>query len=244
MAQSAASQALAAEGAALTATVASLAPGDLALASPCPPWTTGQLLGHILIGADRIAPALAAAARLADGAAPVTRLGLPSGTPAPISPAAYYRPDHRFSAAVNSDRIDAAITLAASLPTVPELHAELARRHSESLDLLTAAPADAVAMTRHGDLMLLTDFAVTRVAELGLHGLDLAIGLNRQPWLTGAAAAVLEDLLLPSGHAARLAERLRCDRIGLIAMLTGRAPQPPAAAAEFAAAGAVRLSLG
>jgi hypothetical protein len=43
--------------------------------------------------------------------------------------------------------------------------------------------------TRHGDVMLLTEFMRTRVLELAVHGLDLATGLGRDPWLTGAGAA-------------------------------------------------------
>jgi hypothetical protein len=70
--------------------------------------------------------------------------------------------------------------------------------------------------------MLLIDFARTRVVELGLHGIDLARGLARPPWLTSEAADVLEDLLLPASGSSQLCDDLACDRVGLIARLAGR----------------------
>jgi hypothetical protein len=110
--------------------------------------------------------------------------------------------------------------------------------------LLTAAPADAAIRTRHGDRMLLTDFARTRVVELAVHGLDLAFGLDMRPWMTGAAADVLIDLLVPDGHADELRVRLNCGRIGLIARLTGRTALPAADEQLLAGAGVARLTLG
>lgn len=75
--------------------------------------------------------------------------------------------------------------------------------------------------TRHGDAMLLTDFQVTRVVELAVHGLDLADALGREPWLTAAAADVVEALLFgTSAAAARSA--LGVDRATLIRKATGR----------------------
>ncbi len=48
--------------------------------------------------------------------------------------------------------------------------------------------------TRHGDTMLVTEFMRTRVLELAVHGLDLAASAGQAPWLTGAAAGVVEEL--------------------------------------------------
>lgn len=82
-------------------------------------------------------------------------------------------------------------------------------------------PADRVVRTRHGDPMSLPEFLVTRVVEVGVHGLDLAVALNREPWLTPTAAQVIADLLtggrpVPAG--------LGWDRLTLIRKATGRAP--------------------
>jgi uncharacterized protein (TIGR03083 family) len=231
MPRKATADALIAEAAALSSVVTRLDSTDLSPPSPCSPWTVGALICHVLIGADRIAQALAEPEDAADDL---------------ISTAAYYRPDERFSATTNADRIATAQALADRLvPTGPRaLAAELDRRCAESAELLTAAPTDRAICTRHGDRMLLTDFARTRVVELGVHGLDAAIGLNRQPWLTDEAAGVLEDLLLPEGGAQQVRATLGCDRTGLIARLTGRIPLSAADAERIAGRGVTRLALG
>jgi uncharacterized protein (TIGR03083 family) len=221
--------ALAAEGSALCAVVAGLTAADLDRASRCPPWTVGELTCHVIIGARRIAQALG---RPDDPAASL------------ITTVGYYRADERFSSAVNTDRIDAAQSLARQLGEPDAIRAELTRACAESVGLLAEAPADRAIRTRHGDWMLLTDFARTRVVELGLHGLDLAIALDRPPWLTSEAATMLDQLLLPAGNAARLCAELGCDRVALIALLTGRADPAPAQAAALASAGAIHLALG
>jgi len=227
--QTAVTDALAAEAATLQDVVSGLAETDLNLASPCPPWTIGELLCHVLIGADRISQALG---QPADGSGPS------------ITTVQYYRPDNRFSAATNADRIETARTLAACLGEPGAIAAELGRRCRESIELLTTAPADRRIRTRHGDRMLLTDFARTRVVELAVHGLDLAIGLDRRPWMTGAAAGVLIDLLLPDGRGDEFCARLNCDLVGLVARLTGRAAPPAADEHLLAGARITRLTLG
>ncbi len=90
--------------------------------------------------------------------------------------------------------------------------------------------------------MLLTEFARTRVVELGVHGLDVAAGLGREPWLTPQATEVLTELMLPAGTAGQLSARLGVGRTGLIARLTGRAPL--SAAERELLRGVDRLPLG
>jgi uncharacterized protein (TIGR03083 family) len=227
--QTAVADAFAAEAAALQGVVSGLTESDLSGASPCPPWMIGELLCHVLIGADRISQALS---QPADASGPL------------ITTVQYYRPDKRFSAATNADRIETARALAARLGDSDAIAAELVRRCRESFELLTTAPADAAIRTRHGDRMLLTDFAGTRVVELALHGLDLAIGMDMRPWMTGAAADVLVGLLLPDGGGDQLCARLNCDRVGLIARLTGRATLSATEAQLLAGPGITRLALG
>ena len=197
-----------AEAAALLTVVSGLTDADLAEPSPCAPWTVGELACHVLIGASRIGPAMAEPERADDTL---------------ITTAEYYRRDQRFSAATNADRIETARALARQLSGPGAIAAELGRRCRESAELLAAAPPGRTVITRHGDRMLLIDFARTRVVELALHGLDLAQGLSRQPWLTSEATDVLEELLLPAGSSSKLCRALACNRAGLIARLTGRA---------------------
>jgi len=219
---------MAAEAATLQDVVSGLTETDLNLASPCPPWTIGELLCHMLMGADRISQALS---QSGDASEP------------PITTSQYYRADQRFSAATNADRIETASALAASLGEPDAIAAELGLRCRRSIELLTTAPAGQIIRTRHGDPMLLTDFARTRVVELAVHGLDVASGLGRRPWMTAAAADVLLELLVPDGQGDELCTRLDCDRVGLIARLTGRATLP-AAHEQLLAGRITRLTLG
>lgn len=76
-----------------------------------------------------------------------------------------------------------------------------------------------------------------------MHGLDLAAGLDRPPWLTDAAAAVVEELMLPAGSA-RLREEAGWDRPTLVAMATGRLPFRPSDAALMERHGWRPLALG
>jgi uncharacterized protein (TIGR03083 family) len=228
-------EALRVEAAALAGVIAGLGHSDLALPSPCPPWTIADLLCHIVIAAGRIGPAIDAAE--AHGG-PATDL---------VTAAGYYKPDARFSAAVNADRIDVAAALAARLGPAGAIGAALTAAIGASLELLETAPPDQEVRTRHGDRMLLSEFAVTRVVELAVHGLDVAAGLHRSPWLTDQAAAVLEDLLLPAlspGEIGLLRRELGLDRTGLIAALTGRAPLPAAAEVALAGRGVTGLAVG
>jgi uncharacterized protein (TIGR03083 family) len=255
-------RALAAEAAALQAALAGLTEQDFNLPSPCPPWSVGELLCHVVIGAGRVATALdgsqgsvqrsaqppgaiPASPALASPALASPALASPAlASPALASTADYFRHDARFSAAVDSDRLDAAAALAAELGGPAAVVRELHRRCADSLGLLAAAAPRRVITTRHGDRMLLTDFAGTRVVELAVHGLDLATGLRRPPWLTAEAADLLEELWLPTGHAESLRQQLGCDRAGLIARLTGRVSLSPTEQNLLRDAGARYLALG
>jgi len=227
--QNASTRALSCEAAALHQVVSGLYQSDLYRPSPCPPWTAGDLLCHILIATSRVRQALA---EPANDTAPL------------IGTVGYYQPDHRFSDATNADRIETAQALAARLSDPQAIAAEFERRCQDTLQLIDEATGDRAVTTRHGDRMLLTDFTTTRVVELAVHGLDLATALSRTAWLTEPAAEVLEDLLIPDGSGPELRRRLGCDRAGLVARLTGRAPLSAAESAVLADADVVRLALG
>ena len=81
----------------------------------------------------------------------------------------------------------------------------------------------AMLRTRWGDAMLLTDVLVTRVVELAVHGLDLAAGLDQEPWTTPEAAGVTERLLLGS-QAIGTPATMGWDRLAFIRKATGRVP--------------------
>lgn len=229
--------AVGAEAAVLTSVVAELTDSDLVRPTPCPPWTVAGLLAHVIIAVGRVAQALEGRG---DGSVPAAGL---------VTAAGYYQPDHRFSPAVNADRIELARALADRLGSAAAIAAELRRCCLAAVTMLSESPADRVVVTRHGDPMLATEFARTRVIELGVHGLDLAIGLGLPPWLTPQAAGVLEELLLQEGDggpaaASTLRASLGTDRAGLIAKLTGRAELTAREGQVLHAAGVRLLPLG
>jgi uncharacterized protein (TIGR03083 family) len=97
------------------------------------------------------------------------------------------------------------------------------------LQMCQHQPADRVVRTRHGDAMLLSEFLATRVVEMAVHGLDLADALDQQSWLTPAAAAMLQELLLGPERTAPNPERSSGK--------AGSAPTAPATRACSNAAG-------
>ena len=177
--------------------------------SPCPPWSVAELLYHVRIGAGRVAGMLAGPE--------------PAGGPL-ISAAGYFRAGERFSPAVNDDRIAAAQRGAAGLGTGAAVARDFDRAWRESWAQAQQAAQARVVRTRHGDRMLLTEYLRTRVLELAVHGLDLAAGLGRPPWLTDAAAHVTAQLFLPAGALYRLLNESGWDQLTLIAKATGRLP--------------------
>jgi uncharacterized protein (TIGR03083 family) len=172
-------EAFRAESHSLASTAVGWTDPQWALPTQCPPWTVRDLLGHVRLGVARIPGMLAG----------------PTPAQAQVAPRQYYRPDERFSAATNEDRVSAAQAQAAVWPEGRALAADYAITWQEVRRSCAAEPADRVVLTRHGDAMLLSDFMVTRVVEVAIHGLDLAAALNRTPWLTTEAAAVIEELI-------------------------------------------------
>jgi len=106
-----------------------------------------------------------------------------------------------------------------------ELAGEFARTWRAAHAAVAAQPPGRRVVTRHGDRMLLTEFLRTRVVELVLHGLDLAISLDRRPWTAPSAAAVTMEVLLADG--AERAAELGWDPPVLLAKASGRAPLTP-----------------
>jgi hypothetical protein len=91
--------------------------------------------------------------------------------------------------------------------------------------------------------MLLGDFLVTRVVELGVHGLDLAAALDRAPWLTPQVAGVVAELLVVAGGV-EVVGALSWDRLTFIRKATGRVPLTAAEAEQVRRLGVRWLALG
>jgi uncharacterized protein (TIGR03083 family) len=170
----------------------------------CPPWVVRELIAHVGTGVGRLAGMLAA----------------PAPPRAEVDAAGYFGAA-KFTGEVDRARVDSARRQARELPDPAAVAAAFDRAWRATDAAVARHDADRVVRTRHGDAMTLTEFLVTRVVEVGVHGLDLAAALGREPWLTPAAAEVVVALL--TGGRGVPAE-LGWDRLTLILKATGRAP--------------------
>ncbi|GLH96603.1 maleylpyruvate isomerase family mycothiol-dependent enzyme [Phytohabitans aurantiacus] len=172
----------------------------------CPPWTVRDEFAHTAVAVSRTLEMLAEPA--------------PPGPP--VTTAEYFVADQRFDKAVNAARVDSAQEFAASQSTgaLLDWYDQQWQAISTAVDDI---PGDRLVITRHGDPMRLTDFQVTRVFELAVHGIDLADALGTHPWLTPEAASIVDGFLLGT-RAPQARETLDTDNAGLIRHATGRTP--------------------
>lgn len=196
---------------------------DLDRPTDCRPWTVRELLAHVRTGAGRLVDMLAA----------------PAPPRAEVDAAAYYGAA-KFAPPVDAARIDSGRREARELDG-PALVADFDRAWRDALAAVDAQPPGRVVRTRHGDAMALAEFLRTRVVEVGVHGLDLAAALDREPWLTPTAAEVVAGLL--TGGRPVPAE-LGWDRLTLIGKATGRADLTARERAVLGATGFRWLSFG
>ncbi|MFB8212969.1 hypothetical protein [Streptomyces sp. NPDC056010] len=91
--------------------------------------------------------------------------------------------------------------------------------------------------------MLLSEFLLTRVVEVAVHGLDLADALGREPWLTSAAGDAVLELLLGAGQMAAVG-KLGWSQSHFLRKVTGREPLDEKEAAQIEQLGIRWLALG
>jgi len=200
-------EALRAETERVAGVMAGVSEDDFDRTTRCRPWSVRDLLAHLLVASNRL-PAM---------------LAEPQPPEADVSAAGYYRSDRRFGGDATRTRIASASDVASSFASGHVLVRELTGACREMLALAGNEPPERLVRTRWGDAMSLVDFVVTRVAELGIHGLDLADGLGRSPWLTTSAADIIEELLLGEARVDSV-PGLEWDQLTLIYAATGRRP--------------------
>lgn len=216
-----------AEAERLGAEMSALGDGEWARPTACEPWTVAELLGHVTVVLDWLPGMLEADAP----------------PRAEVSATGYYRPDARFSPETNTRRIELARERAARGSGGPAVARDFDAVWRRASRLCGKEPDDRVVRTRHGDPMLLTDFLVTRVVEIGVHGIDLAAAVGRPPWVTDPAADLLTRLFLgPRGI--EEVRGLGWDRTTFLRKATGREPMTPAETAGVERAGIRWLALG
>lgn len=194
-----------AESERLTEAVTGLSEREWDLPTACEPWRVRELLGHVRVVVGWVPGML-------EGPAPAR---------AEVSAVEYYRPDERFSAETNAARIALATEHATAQGGGQTLAEDFADTWQNVHRLCRAEPTGRVVVTRHGDAMLLSDFLLTRVVEVAVHGLDLAAALGRDPWLTPQAGGAVEELLLGAEGVSRV-RGLGWDQVTFLRKATGR----------------------
>lgn len=177
------------------------------LPTRCEPWKVCDLLAHVRVVIAWLPDMLTA----------------PAPIRAEVSATEYYRPDDRFTPETNAARIALAQAHAAEQLSGTALVEDFEATWQRVDRLCRAEPEGRLVRTRHGDPMLLSEFLLTRVVEVALHGLDLADALGRESWLTSQTADLVQELLLgPDGVAAL--EKLGWGQLRFLRKATGREP--------------------
>ncbi|WP_017587237.1 maleylpyruvate isomerase N-terminal domain-containing protein [Nocardiopsis ganjiahuensis] len=207
--------ALAAEVAALEEVLLGLSEAEAVLPTRCVPWDAAALAVHTVGSLHQVTVAL-------DGEVPDPGLSL-------VSAAGYYAPDVRFSPEVNTKRVQGAVASAARRSDATEPGRVLRGVWRALGSRLAEEPEGRTMMTRHGDPMLLTDYLVTRVVEVLLHGVDLADALGREPWTSAEGLALVREVLFGAADREAL-ERVLPGALGArslaaVRVVTGRAPE-------------------
>ncbi|MFE9704183.1 maleylpyruvate isomerase N-terminal domain-containing protein [Streptomyces sp. NPDC005930] len=215
------------ESGALTAAMSGLSEAEWSLPTRCSPWTVRDLLGHVCVVIDWLPGML-------DASAPGA---------ATISAADYFRPDDRFSPQTNSARIALAQDRAAEAADGAAFAEDFTATWQRVDRLCRVQPSSRTVSTRHGDAMLLSEFLLTRVVEVAVHGLDLADALGREPWLTSSAGDAVLELLLGAEQMAA-ADKLGWSQPHFLRKATGREPLDETEAAKIEQFGIRWLALG
>ncbi|CAM5457601.1 Mycothiol-dependent maleylpyruvate isomerase metal-binding domain-containing protein OS=Streptomyces aurantiogriseus OX=66870 GN=GCM10010251_20890 PE=4 SV=1 [Streptomyces aurantiogriseus] len=220
-------QTLEGEVGALVRGLSDLSEKDWERPTRCEPWRVRELLSHIHVVVGWLPVMLAA----------------PAPPHAEISAAEYYRPDDRFAPQTNAARIELAQQHAAAPVRGAALVKDFAALWQQVDRLCQAQPHGRVVRTRHGDAMLLSEFLLTRLVEVAVHGLDLADALEQEPWLTHAAGELIAGLL-GGPDPADMARELGWDTARLVRKASGREPLEGQEAVQVERLGLQWLTLG
>ena len=166
---------LAAESARAAEIALGLGEEDFALPTRCPPWDVKALLGHLYRDVDRI----------------LAYRDQPAGAP-DATGASYFR---GYDPVANAPAVSARARQVADVyGTGAELALAFDRRWREAVAAAREMEPGRPIAT-FGPTLRLDEYLRTRVLEMGVHGLDLAHALGREPWITAGAADVVRAIL-------------------------------------------------
>jgi uncharacterized protein (TIGR03083 family) len=152
---------------------------DEAFSTPtrCPPWDVRVLVGHMVRDLDRV----------------LTYLADPAPEVANTDAVTYWRSyDPRAEGPrISASSVEVADRYATTAALVDGFDSTV-RRCLEDAGREDPARVLGTRLTS----IRLDEFIKTRILEVGVHGLDLAAALGRQPWLTPPAASVVLSILI------------------------------------------------
>ena len=178
--------------------------GAFARPTRCPAWDVKGLVGHLWRDVDRL----------------VTCLDLEPAPEPTCDGASYF---NAYDPVADASSIAGqSLEVAARYDTGAAAVAAFDEHRSACIVAVRPLAPERLVRTRIAT-MRLDEFVKTRVLELAVHGLDLAIALDSRPWLTpggeGVTVAILDGLL-----GRPLPPSLAQDRVGFIEKGTGRRP--------------------
>jgi uncharacterized protein (TIGR03083 family) len=171
-------EALDAECSALNDVLRVLTAEDLARPTNCPPWTLHELVVHI---ADSISM-------------PEPGMPRPAEDLPPVSAADYYRRPERHTDEYRDGNVERTRSRAATIP--PEATAALFRDAWHQASRAFAKSDLDQRIEAGGRSLTIGDYLLTRLMSVAVHGLDVAITLDRPPWTTRTALQSLRPMLV------------------------------------------------
>lgn len=228
-------EAFSGEAEALSAAISGLSETQWAYPTRCEPWSVREVLGHIRVVVGWLPEML-------EGTVPDGPEATAMVT-ATVTATQYYRPDARFSVSTNAARIELARARAAGHPDGAGLAADFTALWRRVYRLCRNEPRGRAVRTRHGDVMMLTEFLLTRVVEVAVHGLDMADALGREPWLTAHAEDAVLNLVIGPAHRDQMRE-LHWDGPTALRKVTGRAALTEAETSRIERLGINWITLG
>ena len=198
--------ALAAEVNAITAAVTGAAEQDFTRPTRCHGWTVKDLLLHLL----------------RDAYWALVVFATPTQAPADVDFVSYWCTFDPADTAQHEANERATRLAASAYRTGAGLAAEWQEAAAAALRVAAAAlPGTRVATQGH--VLEVDDFIVTLVAEVTIHGLDMAPGLGRAGWASEEGLALTHATVV--GLLGReVPAELGWDKVRLVLKLTGRAP--------------------